>query len=80
MACRTVLKAYQQAVVLSWSQVGMAEVTGSLEHSHNALHVTGETETVMSHNQELYNYRTKERGLVSSLFLLVQHNILKQLY
>lgn len=45
----------QQAEVLSWSQVGVAKVTGSLENSDDTLHVTGEAEAVMSHDQQLYN-------------------------
>lgn len=58
------LGAHQQAVVPSWSQVGVAEVTGGLEHSHDPLHVAGETETVVRHDQQLHNYRRqKGRGL-----------------
>lgn len=45
----------QQAEVLSWSQVGVAKVTGSLEDSDDTLHVTGEAEAVMSHDQQLHN-------------------------
>lgn len=45
----------QQAEVLSWSQVGVAKVTGSLENSDDTLHVTGEAEAVMSHDQQLHN-------------------------
>lgn len=51
---------YQQTVVLSWGEVGVAEVTGSLEHPDDPLHVTGETETVVGHDQQLHNYRTGE--------------------
>lgn len=47
--------------MLSWSEIGVAEVTGGLEHSDNPLHVTGETETVVSHDQQLYNYRSGRR-------------------
>ena len=58
--------AYQQAVVLSGSQVGVAEVTGGLQHSDNPLHVTGETETVVSNDQQLHDCRReKDRRFVS---------------
>lgn len=53
--CSRTLRAHQQAVVLSWSQVGVAEMTSSLENSNNSLHVASETETAVSHNQQLHN-------------------------
>lgn len=55
--CRFGVRAHQQAVVISWSQVGVAEVAGRLEHSHDALHVAGQTEAVVSNDQQLHNYR-----------------------
>ncbi len=63
--------AYQQVVVLSRGQVGVAQVTGGLQHSDYALHVTGETEAVVSDNQQLDNYRREEGR---SFYLLVHNN------
>lgn len=57
--------------MFSRGKVGVAEVTGGLEHSDNPLHVTGEAETVVSHDQQLYNYRRGkiEDNNVTSLVL-----------
>lgn len=49
------LNSYQQAVVLSRCEVGVAQVTGRLQHPDYTLHVTGEAEAVMGHNQQLYD-------------------------
>lgn len=46
---------HQQAEVLPRSQVGVAKVAGSLENSDDALHVTGEAEAVVSHDQQLHD-------------------------
>lgn len=47
--------------MLSWGEVGVAEVTGSLQHPDDSLHVTGETETVVGNDQQLNNCRTRGR-------------------
>lgn len=60
--CGSVGGAYQKAEVLSWGQVGVAEVAGGLQHSDDPLDVTGETETVVSHDQQLHDCRRGRRG------------------
>lgn len=58
---------YQQAEVLTRSQVGVAKVAGSLEDPDDALHVTGEAEAVVGHDQQLYDCKRRSSHWVSAL-------------
>lgn len=60
-------RTHQQAEVLPWSQVGVAKVAGSLEDSDDALHVTGEAEAVVGHDQQLYDCKRRSSHRVSTL-------------
>ena len=46
--------------MLSGGEVGVAEVAGDLQHSDDPLHVTGEAEAVVSHDQQLHNCRERK--------------------
>lgn len=52
---------HQQAEVLSRGEVGVADVTGGLQDSDDALHVAGEAEAVVGNDQQLHDYG-KETG------------------
>lgn len=62
---------YQQTELLSWGEVGVAEVTRGLEHPDDPLHVTGETETVVGHDQQFHNCRRESDFYLRVFYLLL---------
>lgn len=71
---------YQQAVVFAVGQVCVAEVAGSLQHPHYALHVTGQTEAVMGQDQHLHRYTTRGRvRYYASLYMILSTNTLQRI-
>lgn len=72
---------HQQAEVLSWGEVGVADVTGGLEDSDDALHVAGEAEAVVGNDQQLHDYgkETEDRTKLKkkSVFLITLGSVLQ---
>lgn len=49
--------------MLSWGQVGVAEVPGRLQNPDDPLHVAGETEAAVGHDQQLHDWNGRTEGL-----------------
>lgn len=57
--------------MLSWGEVGVADVTGGLQDSDDALHVAGEAEAVVGNDEQLHDCgKEKQKKKKKKVFLI----------